>query len=186
MNKKTKNKIAKIILQNFKDKDQAVEFIESFPTSLNGTICLNSFDSEKNLLTFNYQFYGNMYGYDGAIYGCELDKDMVEKTLNEIDSFFTEDNTVTVPCDDTFKSYIEALPSLDRFACDRIALIPFQLYFDLMDYGYIYDYEIEDNIDIDTDKKFHLTEIFEALNEIINDHAFDVFADIRDIIEESK
>ena len=182
MNKTTKNKIAKIILNNFKDKNQAVDFIENFPTSLSGTICLNSFDSTKNLLTFSYQFY-DIYGYDEGIYGCDLDSELVEKTLDEIRSFFVEDNTITVPCDNTFKGYFEALPSLDRFVCDRIALIPFQLYIDLIDYDYIYDYEIEDNIDIDTDKKFHLTEIFEALNEIINYHAFDLFADIRDLIE---
>ena len=185
MNNTLKNKIAKIILNNFKDRNQAINFIESFPVSLNGTICLNNFDSKNNLLTFSYQFYDN-YGYDEGIYGCDLDSELVEKTVDEISSFFVVDNTITVPCDDTFKGYFEALPTLDRFVCDRIALIPFQLYFDLMDYTYIYDYKIEDNIDIDTDKKFHLTEIFEALNEIINDHAFDLFADIRDIIEESK
>ena len=184
MEKTIQKEIASIILKNFKDKNQAVEFIESFPVSLNGTICLNNFDSKNNLLTFSYQFYDN-YGYDEGIYGCDLDSELVEKTINEISSFFVTDNTITVPCDDTFKGYFEALPSIDRFVCDRIALIPFQLYFDLMDYSYIYDYEIEDNIDIDTDKKFHLTEIFESLNEIINDHEFEFFADIRDIIEES-
>lgn len=185
MKKTIQEKIAHIILNNFKDKNQAIFFIESFPTSLNGTICLNNFDSTKNLLTFSYQFYDN-YGYDEGIYGCDLDSELVEKTVNEISSFFVKDNTITVPCDNTFKGYFEALPSLDRFVCDRIALIPFQLYFDLMDYSYIYDYEIEDNINIDTDKKFHLTEIFESLNEIINDHEFEFFADIRDIIEKSK
>ena len=47
-------------------------FENKFTISLNGTICLNNFDSKNNLLTFSYQFYDN-YGYDEAIYGNDLD-----------------------------------------------------------------------------------------------------------------
>ena len=187
MNNTLKNKIAKIILNNFRDKEQAVAFIEGFPLSLNGTIYLSSFDSKKDILTFDYQL-DNKFGHDQGIYGCDLDSDLVEKTIDEILPYFTDVSTLEVSCadDKDFKSLIESLPSLDQFVCDRVELVPFELYQPDITCDDIYDREKDDTINSDTDNKYNLSTIFEVLNSVINDNTFDLFADIRDIIEESK
>ena len=187
MNKTTKNKIAKIILKNFKDKEQAVTFIEGFPLSLDGTIYLSSFDSKKDILTFEYQLL-DKFGNDEGIYGSDLDSDLVEKTIDEILPYFTGVNTLKVSCadDKDFKGLIENLPSLDQFCCDRVELVPFELYEPDITYDNVYDQEKEDTIDSDTDDKYNLSTIFEVLNNVINNYAFDLFVDIRDIIEKSK
>lgn len=186
MNKKTRNKIAKLILNNFKDKDKAVAFIENFPLSLDGTIYLSSFDSKKDILTFEYQLI-DKFGDAESIYN-DLDSDLVEKTIEEILPYFTDINTLKVSCadDKDFKSYIENLPSLDKFCCDRVELVPFELYEPDITHDDVYDRENEDTIDSDTDDKYNLSTIFVVLNNVINNNAFDLFADIRDIIEESK
>lgn len=186
MNKTTKKKIAKTILKNFKDKDQAAAFIENFPLSLDGTIYLSSFDSKKDILTFEYQLI-DKFGNAESIYD-DLDSDLVEKTIEEILPYFTDINTLKVSCADDkyFKSLIENLPSLDKFCCDRVELIPFELYEPDITHDDVYDREKEDTIDSDTDDKYNLSTIFVVLNNVINNNAFDVFVDIRDIIEESK
>ena len=180
-----KNKeIALKIFNNFNnDKEKAIEFITSYPTSFEGFINLLEFDEKKNLLTFEFRI-NDIYGYDEGIF-FELDSDITEKTINEIqDSICTEYEELTVEIEDEdLIRILNNLPSIDRFSSD-CNLTFNNFYVELVPDGYIQDNE--DRLDCDRElvEKYELQVLFESLAGYVNDVVSDeIFNDIASIIE---
>lgn len=177
--------IAIKVLNNFNgNKEKAIEFITSYPTSFEGFINLLVFDDKKNLLTFEFKI-DDIYGYDEGIF-FELDSDITEKTINEIqDSICTkyEELTVKIEDEDLLK-ILNNLPSMDRFSSD-CKLNFNNVYGELVPDGYIQDNE--DHIDCDRElvEKYDLQVLFESLAQYVSDTVSnEIFGDIANIIED--
>lgn len=177
--------IAIKILNNFnKDKEKAIDFINSYPTSFEGFINLLVFDDKKNLLTFEFRI-NDIYGYDEAIF-LELDSDITEKTINDIqDSIRTEYEELTVKIEDEdLIRILNNLPSMDRFSSD-CKLTFNNIYEDLVPDGYIQDNEEHIDCDRELVEKYDLQVLFESLAQYVSDTVSnEIFGDIANIIED--
>lgn len=176
--------IAIKILNNFNnDKEKAIEFINSYPTSFEGFINLLVFDEKKNSLTFEFRI-NDIYGYDEGIF-FELDSDITEKTIDEIqDSICTDFEEITVKVEDEdLIRILNNLPSMDKFSSD-CKLNFNNVYEDLVPDGYIQDNEEHIDCDRELVEKYDLQLLFESLAEYVNDVVSnEIFSDIADIIE---
>ena len=176
--------IAIKILNNFNnDKEKAVEFINSYPTSFEGFINLLVFDDKKNLLTFEFRI-DDIFGYDEGIF-FELDPEITEKTINDIqDSICTEYEELTVKIEDEdLLRILNNLPSMDRFSSDY-KLNFNNIYEDLVPDGYIQDNEERIDCDRELVEKYDLQILFESLALYVNDVVSnEIFGDIANIIE---